>query len=1416
MNKLKLTKSNNRKSQLFLAGLIAYFSLISSSVKAQIVPDNTLGADRSLVIPNVQINGITSDRIEGGAVRGSNLFHSFEDFNINEGRGAYFANPASIINIFTRVTGVNPSSILGTLGVLGNANLYLINPNGIFFGPDARLDLRGSLFVTTASALIFPDGSEYSARNPVAPPLLTVNVPQPVGLRFQGQEGMITNAADLKVASRQTLSLSGADVRMTGNMTASGGRIELIGSQSVALLNNAKIDVSADDGGGSVFIGSDGVISGKRTYIGNNVSINLNAIVNGNGGRAVVSADEVTAFYGTITATGGAESGDGGRMEISGKQHLIFRGNLNTAIVNGLSGTLSLNSANILIASGSDNSGGGGSTSGPNNAQIGTILNSPVSEVINIFPATVYESALERLPGDTNIVLGAGNNITLENLRDNRLNLASGKGIITIRADVDKDGAGNFVMADREDTIFANGRNTQVSGVDLFIGSLNTSRDVPTSRPPRDSGSLTLNATGDINIQGSVDTSAFFGSGGGIEVQARSIFLGDGGRITASVLAGPGNGGNININARESIELSGRNRRDRASAILTGGSFSGTGNSGDITINTGFLTLKDGASISNSVFMLESGAMQQVGRAGTISINARDGITLEAPEATRQELFTRITSEGPIMAQGMPGEIKINTPSLNLKDGSTISTLTYSDGDGGTISIHTGSLSLTGRASIVSTTSWKGNAGLIVINAQDNISLQGQDNNRVGIFSETAFGAEGLAGEITINTNSLSVLDGARISTATDGLGDAGVINIVSSDKITLAGKNSEGVGSSILSAVNSRATGNSQGIKITAGTLSVSDGAFISAETAGKGNAGNILIRANRLDMSDGGRLRVNTTTDFNAGDITLNISDRLSLSGTDTGLFAQTQGAGKAGNITINSPEVILDSSASISAFTEGSGNSGTITVNAPRAVLLSDSSQLTVATSGGGKPGDINITTAELTIGKDAQISATSTVTSTNTETGGSISINASRLNLTGKLGIFAETQGVAPAGTLNLQPDNDKPNLDIDFTDTAIISASTTSSGRGGDINISAPETINIRGEGKITVDTTGAGNAGNINLTGKTLNLRDSTITASTSGGNGGSINISGDNLNLAQGSQIRTTTSGNSNAGDISLRIKDSFSASGNNTGIFADTVVNALGNGGNIFINSGLLLLSENAIVSVDNLGIGVGGNINIYTNNLALNNAKITGQTASNTGGNITMFINNILALRNGSNISTTAGTAGAGGDGGNIKIDSRFILAIPSENSDISANAFLGNGGNIFINTEGILGINFREAETILSDITASSEFGLAGIVAINNPNTDPNQGLVSLPQQSVDIKIVSGCDFNRGAASAFYNLGRGGIADNPGGLFSGDIGEDWLPLNSVSEGGGFIYEPKNLRLGAKCWDLEPQRHKEHRGG
>src|SRR4028119_53222 len=224
--------------------------LLPSGAIAQIIPDNTLGPESSRTVP-ATINNLPSDRIDGGATRGSSLFHSFGEFNIGEGRGAYFENPSGITNIFGRVTGGNQSNILGTLGVLGNANLFLINQKGIVFGPNARLDVRGSFLSSTADSIVFDNGVEFSSANPQAVPLLTVNIP--VGLRFRENPGAIVNASSvtqviegrtipvgLAVTPGQTLALVGGDVIFNnGFASAVSGNIQLgsIASPGAVSLN---------------------------------------------------------------------------------------------------------------------------------------------------------------------------------------------------------------------------------------------------------------------------------------------------------------------------------------------------------------------------------------------------------------------------------------------------------------------------------------------------------------------------------------------------------------------------------------------------------------------------------------------------------------------------------------------------------------------------------------------------------------------------------------------------------------------------------------------------------------------------------------------------------------------------------------------------------------------------------------------------------------------------------------------------------------------------------------------------------------------------------------------------------------------------------------------------------------------------
>ncbi|MEM9220465.1 MAG: filamentous hemagglutinin N-terminal domain-containing protein, partial [Cyanobacteria bacterium P01_F01_bin.150] len=193
--------------------------LVSQAVAAQIIPDATLGSESSVALP---VDAVT-DRIEQGAIRGSALFHSFQEFNINEGHSAYFATPVGITNILSRVTGNDASDIFGTLGVEGTANLFFLNPNGIVFGPNAQLDVAGTAVFSTGDRFSFADGKWFSATEPNAPPLLTMNVTP--GLQLGAGQAPITNNGQLSAG--QDLTLYGSDLEVSGQLGA-GANLSLL------------------------------------------------------------------------------------------------------------------------------------------------------------------------------------------------------------------------------------------------------------------------------------------------------------------------------------------------------------------------------------------------------------------------------------------------------------------------------------------------------------------------------------------------------------------------------------------------------------------------------------------------------------------------------------------------------------------------------------------------------------------------------------------------------------------------------------------------------------------------------------------------------------------------------------------------------------------------------------------------------------------------------------------------------------------------------------------------------------------------------------------------------------------------------------------------------------------------------------
>ena len=274
-------------------------------------------------------------------------------------------------------------------------------------------------------------------------------------------------------------------------------------------------------------------------------------------------------------------------------------------------------------------------------------------------------------------------------------------------------------------------------------------------------------------------------------------------------------------------------------------------------------------------------------------------------------------------------------------------------------------------------------------------------------------------------------------------------------------------------------------------------------------------------------------------------------------------------------------------------------------------------------------------------------------------------------------------------------------------------------------------------------------------------------------------------------------------AGILRVNAAESVQVSG--SGTIGDTQVNSTlftasegtGNAGQIFVTTKKMDIRDGGEVTASSSGNNTGGEIELNVNSLTLNNGKILTRTRSNTGGDITLNIQDLLLLRNNSQISTTAGDEQFGGDGGNININSPdgFIVAFPNEDSDITANAFEGNGGNVDITAFGIFGIEFRDEQTSFSDITASSQLGFDGNVNIETPGIEPNPETVELPEDAQSTEVAQGCQAAGEAAVAFFNIGRGGLPPQPGEtLSSEDVIAAWIPL--VMEGEKVV--PKVSRI------------------
>ncbi|TMI37830.1 S-layer family protein, partial [Candidatus Bathyarchaeota archaeon] len=614
------------------------------------------------------------------------------------------------------------------------------------------------------------------------------------------------------------------------------------------------------------------------------------------------------------------------------------------------------------------------------------------------------------------------------------------------------------------------------------------------------------------------------------------------------------------------------------------------------------------------------------------------------------------------------------------------------------------------------------------------------------------------------------------ITARTTGSGDAGEIRIAS--------KNMEVFTSieDVFTVIDSHTSGSGRGgnVTITTGDLQMTgdpfgitfmiDSGFIGSDG---GHGGNVTITAHSIEMQDanitsgyavaqlfgedatGAAGNVRVTTDS----LHLNFS---SIDASGASLRDRTGSIGRAGDITVTARDIQLeDSSLSSQGFERG----GTITVNADHLVMLdSVITSQTNLLAGGGVTVSANV--VEL-----RQASQLVSSTGGNGDAGPiHVTVNdhlslLEGVNFFRPSGIFTNSFGAFGSG-LGHAGDVFITTPRLEMSSGARINTATQSSGRGGNVTIQATDSITISGEFPTKI-LEPLFNLGTIHPSG----IFTSTVGGKCSGscGDAGRISITTGSLNLGSGGRINSGTSSTGRGGDTSIHATDNVSLSGTLSdgtpaGVFSRTIGTAPGSGagGDITSTAGQgVTLSNGAAISASSSGPANAGNITINAgNSFLMQNSSVTTQATQAGGGNITVNAGDMVRLTN-SQINTSV--AGGPGGGGNITIDPNFVIL---QNSQILAQAFAGQGGNITITT----GTFLPDANSL---VDASSQLGLNGTVTIQSPTSNLSSVWARLQQNYAEVAglLRARCSAQVGGTySSFVLAGRDSLPLEPGG---------WLP-------------------------------------
>jgi large exoprotein involved in heme utilization and adhesion len=535
--------------------------------------------------------------------------------------------------------------------------------------------------------------------------------------------------------------------------------------------------------------------------------------------------------------------------------------------------------------------------------------------------------------------------------------------------------------------------------------------------------------------------------------------------------------------------------------------------------------------------------------------------------------------------------------------------------------------------------------------------------------------------------SNVSLLDDARVAVRSNGGGDIAVnANI-------FTGRN----GGRLVGGVEGIATRNGGDITVNSNEFNISGigqsgfeaGIYQQVLSDASGNAGNISITVNSLFLTNA-QIDASTFGIGNAGNISLQVGDAIALTGSSI-ITANVQdgGSGIGGDVNIRGRSLTVTGGSQIQAgiFGQDSG--------LPEGIGTGDSG----LSSGIGTGGSIKINTSDFIdiSGFDPVLGFPSGIFAF-AETGsigsaGSIDITTNAFHLANSSGIFSDVESGASGngGNITINARN------LSLTSGAQINSSTSGDGIAGNIRVNATDSIFLNGVAPTVLqdgtaggfssglfsssDEANSGAGGQILVETPHLRILDGAVISATSrsAANAGNIRVNSQNVELRGGGQILATAFSGGNAGNIDVT-SDRITISGTDPTYFARFNQVAQQFGGDIAEQRIDPVQPESGIF-VNSTGTGQGGNLSITGNTLTLDRGVLSALTESGDGGNINLRLRNFIRLRNESLISANAGGL-QGGNGGNITINTPFIVAFP-QNNDIIANAVSGSGGQVRIN-------------------------------------------------------------------------------------------------------------------------------------